>query len=168
MQELNCGGNQLTALNVQGLTALQGLSCWGNQLTSLNVQGLSTLQRLYCRRNQLTALNVQGCTALQVLSCDINQLTALNVQGCTALKRLNCYNNRLTADAFKKLFDDLPQRDAGNRGYCDLYTEEPGVTEGNHTDFSAPPDLAAAFNNAKTVKKWKMYKRNGSGSWVEI
>ena len=118
--------------------------------------------------NQLTALNVQGCTALWYLVCGINQLTALNVQGCTALKSLDCRDNQLAADAFKKLFDDLPQRDAGDNAKCYLYIEEPGVIEGNHTDFSAPPDLAAAFNNAKTVKKWKMYKRNGSGSWVEI
>ena len=46
--ELNCGDytyddiqNKLTALNVQGLTALQRLGCAGNQLTTLNVQGLT-------------------------------------------------------------------------------------------------------------------------------
>ncbi|EMD55984.1 hypothetical protein HMPREF9728_01853, partial [Treponema denticola US-Trep] len=39
--ELYCSENQLTELNVQGLTALKTLSCWGNQLTALNVQGLT-------------------------------------------------------------------------------------------------------------------------------
>ena len=102
------------------------------------------------------------------LFCGSNQLTALNVQGLTALYKLNCYGNRLNADAFKKLFDDLPQPDAGVNGWCTLYTEKDGITEGNHKDFTAPPDLAAAFNNAKTVKKWKMYKRHGSGNSVEI
>ena len=97
-----------------------------------------------------------------------NQLTELNVQGLTALKELACYGNRLNADAFKKLFDDLPQRDAGDNASCTLYTEKDGITEGNHKDFTAPPDLAAAFNNAKTNKKWKMYKRNGSGNSVEL
>ena len=84
------------------------------------------------------------------------------------MKELYCVYNQLTADAFKKLFDDLPQRDAGDNARCTLYTEEPGVTEGNHTDFTAPPDLAAAFNNAKTVKKWKMYKYNGNWPGVEL
>ena len=97
-----------------------------------------------------------------------DQLTALNVQGCTALKMLACDGNRLNADAFKKLFDDLPQRDAGDNAGCILYTEQTGVTEGNHKDFTAPADLAAAFNNAKTVKKWKMYKRNINGHGEEI
>ena len=102
------------------------------------------------------------------LYCGSNQLTALNVQGLTALERLDCYGNRLTADAFKKLFDDLPVRAEGNNTKCILYTERTGVTEGNHTDFSAPPDLADAFNNAKNNKKWKMYKWNGSWPEVEI
>ena len=187
--KLYCGSNQLTALNVQGLTALERLYCFNNQLTALNVQGLTALQELGCPDNQLTALNVQGCTALKWLGCDNNQLTALNVQGLTALQtlwcynnqltvlnvqgltaleRLDCYGNRLTADAFKKLFDDLPVRAEGNNATCVLYTEESGVSESNHTDFSAPSDLADAFNNAKNNKKWKMYKINGRGYWVEI
>ena len=94
---LYCQDNQLTALNVQGLNALQGLNCIDNQLTSLNTQGLSALQWLFCQGNQLTELNVQGCPALQWLWCYDNRLTALNVQGYTALQELRCSNNRLTA-----------------------------------------------------------------------
>ena len=168
LQGLDCHINQLTALNVQGLTALQGLDCLGNQLTELNVQGLTALQYLSCAGNRLTALNVQGLTALKRLNCYNNQLTALNVQGLTALNALWCYSNKLNADAFKKLFDDLPQRADSDDAKCYLYTEETDVSEGNHTDFTAPPDLAAAFNNAKNNKKWKMYKWNGSWPGVEI
>ena len=168
LKELSCGSNQLTELDVQGLTALQGLNCAYSQLTALNVQGLTALQELNCYSNQLTALNVQGLTALKELQCGGNQLTELNVQSLTALKELSCGSNQLNADAFKKLFNDLPVRADSDNANCILYTEQTGVTEGNHTDFTAPPDLAAAFNNAKTVKKWKMYKRNGSWPGVEI
>ena len=168
LKYLVCEYNQLTALNVQGLTALRSLSCGGNQLTALNVQGCTALHTLKCSGNQLTALNVQGLSALGWLYCGNNQLTTLNVQGLTALRTLHCNNNKLTAQAFTKLFDDLPVWQDSYKGECILYTEESGVTEGNHTDFTAPPDLAAAFNNAKNNKKWKMYKRNISGSWVEI
>ena len=168
LQRLDCSSNQLTALNVQGLSALQRLDCSSNQLTALNVQGCSALKKLWCGYNQLTELNVQGCTSLQQLLCYNSQLIVLNVQGCTALKELDCDGNQLTAQAFTKLFDDLPQRDAGVNGRCTLYTEKDGITEGNHKDFTAPPDLAAAFNNAKTVKKWKMYKYNGSRPGEEI
>ena len=166
LQFLQCNRNQLTALNVQGLTALRGLNCDGNWLTVLNMQGLTALQRLNCYGNKLTALDVQGLTALQELECFNNQLAELNVQGCTALKTLKCNHNQLTADAFKTLFDNLPVRAEGDRAKCYLYTKQTG--EGNHTNFSAPPDLAAGFTDAKNNKKWKMYKFNASGLAVEI
>ena len=168
LQRLYCGNNQLIALNVQGLTALVWLSCDSNQLTVLDVQGLSALKELYCGDNRLTALNVQGLTALQTLWCYNNQLTALNVQGLTALKELDCCNNRLTADAFKKLFDDLPVRADSDNAWCVLYTEKTGVTEGNHTDFTVPLDLADAFDKAKTVKNWGMCKYDAAGHDVGI
>ena len=97
LQELRCYDNQLTALNVQGLSALQELRCGGNQLTALNVQGLSALQWLYCSGNQLTSLSVQGLNALQWLECDNNQLAFLNVQGLNALQVLDCSGNQLTS-----------------------------------------------------------------------
>ena len=96
LQRLSCNNNQLTALNVQGLVALQHLDCNSNQLTALNVQGLAALQDFDCNSNQLTALNVQGLVALQRLVCHSNQLTALNVQGLVALQCLCCNNNQLT------------------------------------------------------------------------
>ncbi|XTB06669.1 leucine-rich repeat domain-containing protein [Treponema denticola] len=168
LKKLFCHYNQLTALNVQGLTALKELYCGINQLTAIDVQGRTALKRLWCNHNQLTELNVQGLTALQELWCNHNQLTELNVQGLTALKELDCCNNQLNADAFKKLFDDLPARAEGNNAECVLYTEKAGVTEGNHTDFTTPQDLKDAFDNAKHNKKWKMYKRDGSWPGVEI
>ncbi|WP_255812023.1 leucine-rich repeat domain-containing protein [Treponema denticola] len=126
------------------------------------------MKELHCWENQLTALDIQDLSALQRLICSNNQLTALNVQGLTALRTLDCCNNQLNADAFKKLFTDLPVRQDSDNGECILYTEESGVSEGNHTDFNTPEALKTAFNNAKNNKKWKMYKWNGSWPGVEI
>ena len=63
---LDCSSNyynmwSVTALNVQGLTALKELDCSYNQLTSLNVQDCTSLRRLYCTENKL---NAQAMTAL--------------------------------------------------------------------------------------------------------
>ena len=164
LRGLLCGNNLLTNLNVQGLTALKSLWCPSNQLTVLNLQGLSALRYLNCEENKLATLNVQGCTALQELSCSENQLTALDIHGLSALRYLRCDCNQLNAQVFTKIFTDLPQRDAGaNNADCILYTERTNVTEGNHKDFtsaSAPQNLKDAFQNAKTVKNWKMYKEN--------
>ena len=95
--ELSCYNNQLLALNVQGLTALQKLDCCDNQLTSLNVQGLTSLQELTCDNNKLKNLNVQGLTSLQKLICYKNQIESLNVQGLTALQKLDCSKNQLNS-----------------------------------------------------------------------
>ena len=164
--DLLCGSNQLTSLNVQSLSALQALHCTNNQLTSLNLQGCSSLQSLDCRGNRLTSLDVQGLSALKSLDCYSNQLTALNVQGCSSLGSLNCWGNRLTAQAFTKLFTDLPVRSNTDNAGCTLYTERTDITEGNHTDFTSPSDLQAAFNHAKNVKKWTMCKIGAKGHVV--
>ena len=137
--------------------------CTETELTSGTETVLHAQGTVVILKGKITALKVDD-----YYSSNSNKLTALNVQGLTALKELSCGSNQLNADAFKKLFNDLPVRADSDNANCILYTEQTGVTEGNHTDFTAPPDLAAAFNNAKTVKKWKMYKRNGSWPGGEI
>ncbi|UTC64723.1 leucine-rich repeat domain-containing protein [Treponema sp. OMZ 788] len=160
LQELYCRQNKLTALNVQGCTALQRLDCIGNQLSTLNVQGLTALQTLKCGGNKLTTLNVQGCTALQHLYCENNQLATLNVQGCTSLKTLLCYKNKLNADAFTKLFNDLPTREVSDKAKALLYADQT-ASEENCKNFSTPESLKKAFENAKNVKHWKLRKMKG-------
>ena len=168
LHRVECNGNKLTALNVQGCTALQSLSCNGNELTELNLQGLTALGNLECHRNQLSSLNVQDLTVLSNLGCSRNQLTALNVQGCTVLEELHCYGNKLNDKAMTKLLNDLPEYSPFDRARCILYTEQTGVTEGNHKDFTAPPELKAAFDNAKDNKHWNMYKINEHGHEDEL
>ena len=168
LQKLLCENNDtITALNVQGCTSLQELRCPNAQLATLDVQGLTKLQQLECYGNQLTTLNVQGCTSLQKLNCETNQLKTLNVQGCTSLKFLLCDQNKLNADAFIKLFNDLPTREGSDNAEAILYAEpdayNPQANEGNCTDFTQPASLKAAFDNAKDAKHWAMKKLNGVG-----
>ena len=143
------------------------LQCTNNQLTALNVQGLTSLQWLNCGGNQLGTLDVQGCTSLQSLYCYSNQLTALNVQGCTALKELYCYSNKLNAKAMTELLNALPARKASDYAGADLYTEEMGKVEGNWKNFTQPAELKAAFDSAKS-KKWKLRKNDADGREEDI
>ena len=167
LQTFFCGSNQLSELNVQGLTALQELNCSWNQLTSLNVQGCASLQGLYCYNNQLSELNVQGCTSLQTFFCGSNQLSELNVQGLTALQKLDCPGNQLNAQAMTKLLNALPAREASHDANAVLYTEETGITEGNHKDFTQPAELKAAFDGAKK-RNWNLQKIDASGDDIDI
>ncbi|MGI5091773.1 leucine-rich repeat domain-containing protein [Treponema socranskii] len=173
LQDLSCEANQLTALDVQGLSKLQDLNCSQNKLTSLNVQGLSNLENIGCAFNQLNAINVQGLSKLQELSCDADGLTDLNVQGLSKLKVLSCVFNQLNAAAFTKLFNDLSQHTESDGATCTLYFEGEfqGNHDGNHRNFTSPPALQTAFQNAKNVKKWKMCKlllESGNPKQVEI
>jgi len=153
---LDCSENQLTSLNVQGLTALQELNCSGNQLTELNMQGLTALQELYCYSNQLTELNMQGLTALQELYCDNNQLTELNMQGLTALQELYCYNNQLTElnmqglTALQKLYCDNNQLTElnmqGLTALQELYCDSNQLTELNMQGLTALQELYCDSN----------------------
>ena len=161
LQKLNCQFNKITELDVQGLTELQELNCRINQIPELNVQGLTALQKLYCQGNQIPELNVQGLTALKELNCDENQLSTLNVQGCSSLKRLTCYKNKLDADAFTKLFNDLPKWEESDGAKAVLYVDRAGITEDNCKDFNTPTELKTAFENAKNIKHWKMKKTDG-------
>ena len=138
------------------------LSCSDNQLTSLNVQGLTALQKLECRDNQLTELNVQGLTALQKLECWKNQLTELNVQGCAALQKLGCYSNKLNAEEMTAILNALPARTAGDDAKAWLYTEYTDEPEGNCKDFTQPAELKKAVEDAKS-RNWKLHKINESG-----
>ncbi|UTC54175.1 leucine-rich repeat domain-containing protein [Treponema sp. OMZ 803] len=160
LQKLNCGYNQLKTLNVSDCTALQELICDSNKIPELNVQGLTKLQKLDCEGNKLTTLNVQGLTKLQQLYCSNNQLTALNVQSCTALKKLECFQNKLNADAFTKLFNDLPAREVSDKAKALLYADQT-ASEENCKNFSQPESLKKAFEDAKNVKHWKMQKMKG-------
>ncbi|UTC76639.1 leucine-rich repeat domain-containing protein [Treponema sp. OMZ 799] len=161
LERLDCESNQLPALNVQGLTALKKLKCGWNELTALNVQGLTALKELKCGRNKLTALNVQALTALERLDCSKNKLPALNVQGLNALKELVCDGNQIKAQAMTELLKALPARDAGDGAKATLFYF--GWTgEGNCENFTAPPELKAAFEGAKS-KNWRLLKRNASG-----
>ena len=167
LKELFCPANQLESLNVQGCTSLLKLVCSNNQLKSLDLQGLASLDYLDCSENQISEFNVQGLAKLRWLLCNENKLESLNVKDCAKLQTLRCYVNKLTAEAFTKLFGDLPTHQESAGATATLFTEEPNVEEGNCKDFSQG-ELKTAFENARDVKKWSLQKQNASGSNVEI
>jgi Leucine-rich repeat (LRR) protein len=97
LKTLYCYGNQLSSLDVSGLSSLEDLNCEDNQLSSLDASGLSNLKYLDCNYNQLTSLNVSGLSNLTHLNCSINQLSSLNVSGLNSLTNLDCNYNQLSS-----------------------------------------------------------------------
>lgn len=87
--ELPSGG--VTSLPGLGYcTGLTTLKCGFNELTELNLSGLTQLTTLWCQRNQLTTLDVSGLTQLTELWCFSNNLTALDITQLSGLSTLYC------------------------------------------------------------------------------
>lgn len=95
LQILHCEKNQLTSLDLTGLTLLRQLYCWNNLMTSLTIKYNSALTLVVCYNNKLTTLNVSYNTLLESLSCSDNDIVELNVWGATALTTLSCSRNEI-------------------------------------------------------------------------
>lgn len=94
LETLDCMDNQLTTLDVTGLTSLKNLFCSGNQLTALDVTGLTSLTYLQCSDNQLVSLDVSTLKELKILWCHGNKMTALDITHNAYLGELKCGNQQ--------------------------------------------------------------------------
>ncbi|WP_104735710.1 DUF7619 domain-containing protein [Hanstruepera ponticola] len=92
---LYCQSNQLTSLNLLGLTALEDLDCSLNNLSSLDVSAFENLTYLNCSWNQLTSLNIRNCNSLFSLQCYNNQLTDLELIGVNNLVNVLASGNNI-------------------------------------------------------------------------
>lgn len=93
MTTLDLNGSRMTSSAGLGYcTGLTTLQCANNQLTELNLSGLTKLTTLWCQMNQLTTLDVSGLTQLTELWCFSNNLTALDITQLSGLYRIYCGN----------------------------------------------------------------------------
>jgi alpha-tubulin suppressor-like RCC1 family protein/Leucine-rich repeat (LRR) protein len=94
---LDCNNNQIAYLDVSNNLALTDLACYSNKLTSLDVKKNTALTKLDSGSNQYTSLDVSHNTALTFLGCNTSQLTTIDVSNNTALKLLDCRENKITS-----------------------------------------------------------------------
>lgn len=97
LKSLICDSNNLTSLDVSGLTNLESLSCKTNQLPDLDLSSLVNLKKLDCSDNQMTSLEVFNSPNLEALDCSLNLIGNLNVSGLNNLEQLHCRNNQLAS-----------------------------------------------------------------------
>ena len=96
LEDLDCGHNHLTALDVSKNTKLTKLYCYKNQLTALDVSNNTELERLNCSWNDLTSLDLSKNTKLNDLNCAYNELTTLDVSRNTGLETFYCNSNKIS------------------------------------------------------------------------
>ncbi len=97
LETLFCYESGLTSLDLSRNTALDTLECGRNELTELNTDGLVKLRTLYCEENDLSSLDLTDNKELTALGCGSNKLTELDVSENKKLYLLECDNNQLTS-----------------------------------------------------------------------
>ena len=94
VERLDCYGNQLTDLWLRPTgTSLKYLDCGVNQLNALDLSKSSELTELYCRNSKLTALDLSANTKLQKIGASSNKLTAIDVRHLSELTYLDLQAN---------------------------------------------------------------------------
>ena len=101
LTHLYCNYNQLSAIDVSNLNALEVLQCNDNNLSSLDLSNNHSLTDLFCNDNNLSNINLSNNTNLEFLYCERNPITELylgnnhnllqlSARGCS----LECLNLR--------------------------------------------------------------------------
>ncbi|HBC29210.1 MAG TPA: hypothetical protein DC006_06095 [Prevotellaceae bacterium] len=93
---------------------LEELECYGCKLTALDVTKATELQILRCYNNSIATLDLAHCAELNTLDCHANQLTTLDVSANSKLWQLNCAGNKLTALTFGQANSELTKVDCGS------------------------------------------------------
>ena len=94
VERLNCYGNQLTDLWLRPTgTSLKYLNCGVNQLNALDLSKSSELTELYCDNSKLNALDLSANKKLQIISATSNKLTTLDVRNLPELTYLDLQAN---------------------------------------------------------------------------
>lgn len=97
LNELDCGNNQLTSLDVSKNTKLVKLICAKNALTSLNTSHNPLLKKLDIYSNKLTSIDVSQNTELETLYIGRNPIETLNVKNNVKLMELQSELNNLAS-----------------------------------------------------------------------
>lgn len=93
-----CDYCAVSSLDMTFCPGLTSLYCYNNQLTELNVTGLTNLQFLNCKNNpNLGAITgLADCTKISYLDCSSCGLANLNVSQMSDLQELWCSGNQFT------------------------------------------------------------------------
>ena len=95
LQDLNCGNNQLTTLDVSQNTYLVNLELKQNSITSLDLSANTSIETIKCRDNIISNINISNNSQLVYLDCSNNQITNLSTIDNPNLEELYCSNNQI-------------------------------------------------------------------------
>lgn len=150
---LDISSNKLTKLDLTAASkALVKLYAHHNQITELDLAGMSNLMLLSLDFNQLTQLDVSRNEKLIMLAATDNALESVTLPSGTSalINRVYLYNNRLSSETIHKLIERLPQRQVTNKARIYLL-DSTSPTEQN---MCAPEDVELANQRAWDIYDW--------------
>ena len=93
---LYCTNNEfLTSLKLLNLHNLGELQCYGNSLEELDMEGCEWIDRLWCGDNKITSLDLSELIHLSNFNCASNQLSSLDFSNNPVLRGVVCSGNPL-------------------------------------------------------------------------
>lgn len=101
----------LDSLDLSSNTKLRYLDCSGNMIRSLNVEGCVFLEYLQCGSNLLDKLDVSNCSKLGYLGVGYNRIKAIDLSANTKLDFLDISENGITSFIFPTMLKELVCRD---------------------------------------------------------
>jgi len=97
LYQIECSNNEnITSLDLSGLTGLDQLSCNYCSLTELNCSSLTAVTEIYAQGNRIASVDLSACTALKTLNMADNLLSSIDLSKNTALEGLYLYNNTIS------------------------------------------------------------------------
>ena len=97
LENLNCGNNKLTSLDLSGNEKLDTLYCASNMLKSINVQNSPKLSSIFFSINELTSIDLSGNPKLAEIYGDMNDIQSLDLSANKSLEVVIMENNKLNS-----------------------------------------------------------------------
>lgn len=85
---------------IQSFQNLKKLNCFGNSIVNLDLQGLNNLEYLQASQNKITGVTFSGSTSLKEIDLNSNKLTSINIDNLTSLSKLFIFGNQLKSLTF--------------------------------------------------------------------
>lgn len=95
LKSLNCKGNLLTELDLDGLIFLEELYCFRNNCKRLDLRSLSNLKEVNCTNNNMEELLCSGLQNLKSITASNNLIVSIEVNDLPTLTTINLGDNKL-------------------------------------------------------------------------
>lgn len=113
---LNCSGNNISGFNFTQCTGLTGFYANNNSLSgNLNITQFQNLKDVNLSYNKLSGVILNGITGLETVKINDNLLSGINFNNSTGIKTLDMQNNLITGfENFNLLYNLVKLNMTGN------------------------------------------------------